>query len=152
MITASVERLTDVLPELQALFDTHYKDLALNQDQVPLDPMYDDYLQRDAQERILLVSLRKDGQMIGYFVSFIAPSLHYKTCLTCTMDIVYVMPEHRGNGMSMIRMLKVAKQECKRRGVQRWFVGSKLHKDIGRIYEAFGFQPVETYYSMMLGD
>lgn len=151
MITAHVESLTQVLPELMPLFPLHYKELALNQDQVPLDPQYDIYLARDARGEVVFVTLRDAGELVGYFVGFIAPGLHYKTCLTCTMDIFFVREDKRG-GRCGIKLFKFVEKELKRRGVDRWFAGSKCHKDASWLFEHLGFQQVEIYYSKWLGE
>lgn len=152
MITAQVETLAGGgLDELKPLLPIHWEELALNKDKVPLDPQYDVYLAREAKGEVLFVSLRETGKLIGYFVGFIAPGLHYRTCLTLTMDIFFVEPSRRGHRGGVILFREVLR-EAKRRGVQRAFFGSKLHKDAGRLFQAFGFEAVETYYSAWLGD
>lgn len=151
MITAHVESFTERLEELKVLLPMHYEELALNKDQVPLDPQYDIYIKREAMGEVIFVTLREAGRLVGYFIGFIAPGLHYRTCLTCTMDIFYVHPDVRGR-MGGVRLFRAVKAELKRRGVQRWFVGSKTHADASRLFEALGFQKVETYYSMMVGE
>lgn len=151
MITAHVESFTERLEELKVLLPLHYEELALNKDVVPLDPQYDIYIKREAMGEVLFVTLREAGRMVGYFIGFVAPGLHYRTCLTCTMDIFYVHPDVRGR-MGGVRLFRAVKAELKRRGVQRWFVGSKTHADASRLFEALGFQKVETYYSMMVGE
>lgn len=153
MITAQVENLSEQLcdnPEFKGMFAGHYEELALDKEHVSLDPQYEVYLQRDANGEVIFVTLRRDGRMIGYFVGFVAPGLHYRTCLTCTMDIFYVAPEHRG-GTAALKLFRTVERELRRRGVQRWFVGSKLHKDASRLFEALKFKPVETYYSKWIG-
>jgi GNAT superfamily N-acetyltransferase len=149
-ITAQVESLTDRMAELQPLFPEHYHELALNQDQVPLDPQYEEYLRRDAAGGVMLVTLRDRGALVGYFVGFIAPGLHYRTCLTLTMDIFFVHPEHRGR-MGGIKLFKTVEAEARRRGVQRMFVGSKCHKDASFLFERLGYHEVERYYTAWLG-
>lgn len=151
MITCHVESLTERLPELIPLFPLHFEELALNKDKVPLDPQYNVYLERDRRGEVLFVALREAGELVGYFVGFIAPGLHYRTCLTCTMDIFYVHPDKRG-GRAGIKLFKFVEQELKRRGVQRWFVGSKCHKDASWLFEHLEFQKVEVYYSKWLGE
>ena len=151
MITAQIENLTENLESLKELFPDHYEELALNKDSVPLDPQYDTYLARDELGEVIFASLRDSGEIVGYFVGFIAPGLHYKTCLTCTMDIFFVHPDHRGKSGG-IKLFRCVEKELKRRGVQRWFVGSKCHKDASILFEKLGFSPVEVYYSKMLGD
>ena len=134
-----------------AILPIHWEELALHKEKVPLDPQYNVYLERDAQGGVILVTAREDGKLIGYFVGFIAPGLHYQTCLTCTMDIFYVHPDHRGGGTGY-HLFKSAEKELKRRGVQRLFVGSKLHKDASWLFEKLGYEEVERYYSAWLGD
>jgi len=148
-LTAHVESLTDRLDELRPVLPLHWAELALNKDEVPLDPQYSVYLERDAAGGIVFVTLRKRGELVGYFVGFVAPGLHYQTCLTCTMDIFYVVPEHRGGSGGLV-LFQAVERELKRRGVQRWFVGSKVHMDASWLFERLGFERVEIYYSKML--
>lgn len=150
MINAQVESLTAMLPELQPVFPEHYRELALNQEHVPLDPQYDEYLRRDAAGMVMLVTLRDRGELVGYFVGFVAPGLHYKTCLTLTMDIFYVRQDHRGNGGGFT-LFQAVEKEAKRRGCQRMLVGSKCHKEASWLFERLGYERVEVYYSKWLG-
>lgn len=151
MLTCAVESLTARLEELKPLFPKHWEELALNKDHVPLDPQYDIYLKRDAMGEVLFLALRDRGDLVGYFVGFVAPGLHYKTCLTCTMDIFYVVPDLRGQRGGLI-LFKTLEKECRRRGVQRIFAGSKLHKDASWLFEMLGYIEVERYYSLWLGE
>lgn len=145
-ITAHVESLTDRLEELKPLFPTHWAELALDKDEVPLDPQYEIYLERDRAGQVMLITLRDAGQLAGYFVGFVAPGLHYKTCLTLTLDIFYVWPSYRGNGAGFI-LFKEVEKECERRGINRMIVGSKLHKDASWMFEKLGYVEIERYYS-----
>lgn len=152
MLTVAVESLTEGLEEIKALLPIHWKELALNQDKVPLDPQYEVYLQRDASGAVIYVTLREYGKLLGYFVGFIAPGLHYKTCLTCHMDIFYVHPDHR-SGRGGFKLYRAVEKELKRRGVQRLFAGFKLHMpDAKRLYEALGYAPCEETYTKWIGE
>jgi GNAT superfamily N-acetyltransferase len=151
MLTPCIESFEERLPELKTLLPMHYAELALNQDTVPLDPQYPVYIDRERRGELIFVTLRDAGELVGYFIGFIAPGLHYQTCLTCHMDIFFIRPDRRGARGGVI-LFKAVEKELKRRGVQRWFVGSKAHKDASRLFEALGFHHVETTYSKMLGD
>lgn len=150
MITAHIESFTERLDELQVLLPLHYRELALDQDKVPLSPQFDIYVERESRGEVIFVTLREAGNLIGYFIGFIAPGLHYSTCLTCTMDIFYVHPDKRGGGAGKTLFDEV-EQELKRRGVERWFVGSKCHMDASWLFERLGFERVEVYYSKWIG-
>jgi GNAT superfamily N-acetyltransferase len=151
VITFQPEPFPQFLQEVQPLLPLHWEELALNKDKVPLAPQFDVYLERAARGEVLLVTARSEGRLIGYFIGFVAPGLHYKTCLTLTLDIFYIHPDYR-RGSAGIRLFKAVEQEARRRGVQRMFVGSKLHKDASILFERLGYTEVERYYSAWLGD
>lgn len=150
MITCHIESFEQQLDELKLLLPLHYRELALNQDKVPLAPQYSVYIERERQGGLIFVTLRDAGALVGYFIGFIAPGLHYSTCLTCTMDIFYVHPERR-TGSVGVRLFRFVEAELRRRGVQRWFMGSKIHADASALFKRIGAAPVETYYSKWLG-
>lgn len=150
MLTIQVESFTERLEELKPLFPLHYEELALNKDKVPLSPQYDIYIKRESLGELVFLSMRDSGEIVGYFIGFVARGLHYSTCLTCTMDIFYVRPDKR-NGSAGIRLFRAVEAELKRRGVHRWFVGSKVHADASALFERLAFQKVEVYYSKWIG-
>lgn len=151
MITCHVESFEQQLEELQVLLPLHYRELALNQDKVPLAPQYHVYIERERAGGLLFVTLRDAGELVGYFIGFIAPGLHYSTCLTCTMDIFYVRQDKR-EGSAGVRMFRFVEAELRRRGVHRWFMGSKIQADASPLFKRIGATPVETYYSKWLGE
>lgn len=151
MITASVESLTANLPEIKTLLNLHWEELALNKDKVPLDPQYWVYEKRDADGEVLHVALRNEGKLIGYFVGFVNPGLHYQTCLTLIMDIFFLHPEYRGHKGGIL-LFKTVELEAKRRGVDRIYLGSKEHKPVGVLFERLGYDLVERTYSKFIGE
>lgn len=151
MITAHVETWIGILDEAKALFPLHWEELALNKDKVPLSVQYDLYAAHEAAGKMLVVSLRQLGRLVGYYVGFIGPSLHYSTCLTLQMDIFWTHPDIRG-GMEGVKLFRKVEEEAKRRGVQRIFHGTKLHKNASRLFEYLKMEPVEVYYSKWIGD
>lgn len=151
MLTTHIESFEERLEELQGLLPQHYQELALDQDKVPLSPQYDIYIARERLGELLFVTLRDAGELVGYFIGFIAPGLHYSTCLTCTMDIFFIRPDRRGSGLPGVRLFRAVEAELRRRGVHRWFVGSKCKADASALFERLGFDRVEIYYSKWLG-
>ena len=149
MIT--LESFTDNLTELKAILPLHYEELALDKDKVPLSPQYDIYEAREAAGELIFVTAREAGELIGYFIGFVSPGLHYSTCLTCVMDIFYIHPAHRGSNFGF-KLFDFVEKELKRRGVDRWFVGSKCHLDASWLFERLGFDRVEVTYSKYMGN
>lgn len=154
MLTAQIESLAKGLEELKPLLPLHYEELSLHQFHgIPLNPQYDEYLRRDALGMVLYCTLREGGKLIGYFVGFIAPGLHYQDCLTLHMDIFYVVPEHRGAKGGII-LFSAVKAEAKRRGIKAWFMGNKEHSKVHAtaLFEAMNAEKAETHYCLWLGD
>lgn len=153
MITAQVEPFMSQVEELKRLLDEHYRELALNQDKVPLSPQWDLYDQHEKNGRLVYVALRERGELIGYVISIVAPGLHYSTCLTAHMDILFVRPGKRDSGArGALLLVDTLEAELRRRGVQRWFMGTKIHKDIGAIFRRRGFEAVEVTYTKWIGE
>jgi GNAT superfamily N-acetyltransferase len=151
MITVMLESFEERLPELLPLLPLHYAELALNQDKVPLSPQYDVYIERERRGELMFMVVRDVGELIGYFIGFVAPGLHYSTCYTLIMDIFYIHPGHRGNSTGF-KLFKTVEAEAKKRGVDRMFVGSKVHLDASWLFEKLGYEKVETTYSLWMGD
>jgi len=153
MITAQVEPFMQNVEELKTLLDTHYQELALNKEHVPLSPQWHVYDAREKAGELCFVTLRENGALIGYIILFVAPGLHYSTCLTAIMDIAFCSPDFRDPfGKGFLMMIDCAEKELKRRGVKRWFMGTKLHKDIGVMFRRRKFEAVEKTYCKWLGD
>jgi hypothetical protein len=150
MITFSIEPFSAVYGELLPLLEQHYGEISTHKNHgVPLEPIVEAYRAREIDGTLMMVIGREAGQIAAYFVCFIAPGLHYRSCLTCSPDIFYVDPARR-NGIAGIRMFRFVEKELKRRGVKRWAVGSKVQHDASALFKFLDFEPVETTYEKWL--
>lgn len=150
MITFAVEKFAEFYGEALPLLHEHYAEISTHKDHgVPLEPMVDVYLSREAEGSLLVVVGREEGRIVAYMLCFIAPGLHYRSCLTCTPDIFYVDAKKR-TGMTGMRMFRFVEKELKRRGVKRWAVGSKVQHDASALFRFLGFEPVETTHEKWL--
>ena len=150
MITFSIEPFSEVYGELLPLLHEHYGEISTHKDHgVPLEPIVSAYSAREADGSLLMAIGRERGDIIAYFVCFIAPGLHYASCLTCSPDIFFVKLDRR-TGSTGIRMFRFVEDELKRRGVKRWAVGSKVEHDASALFRYLDFKPVETMYEKWL--
>lgn len=146
MITYTIEPFSSVYSELLPLLDAHYGEISTHKDRgVALDPMVNVYRAREADGTLMMVIGREQGEIVAYFVCFVAPGLHYKSCLTCSPDIFFVR-EDRRTGLTGVRMFRFVEKELKRRGVKRWAVGSKVQHDASALFKFLDFEPVEMTY------
>jgi GNAT superfamily N-acetyltransferase len=150
-LSAQVETIAGALDEMKPLIAAHFAALALDPAKAPLDPQYDLYLELERRGEMVMATLRDEGELVGYVLGFIAPGLHYRRTLTFVLDALWVR-EDRRNRAGGLKLMRRLLKELKRRGVERAFLGSKRHDDCGRLFEAFGARPVETHYSLWIGD
>jgi hypothetical protein len=150
MITAQEESLAMALPEIQGLLQQHYEELSMHVGRFPWVCNFQEYFRREANGQLLIITLREDGRLMGYFVGFVMTGLHYQTCLTLTMDVFYIQPGRRNVGAGAFKLFRRAEKSAKARGVQLINYGSKLHRDSGRLFQAFGMKPYETWYCKFL--
>lgn len=151
MITAHAESFMANIDQLKRIIPLHYEELALNRDKVPLAPRWDVYAVQEARGELFFVALRDSGELAGYFIGFVAPGLHYETCLTCIQDIFYVKPDERGQAAGKI-LFDFVEAELKRRGVQRLITNSKNHFPAAWMFDRRGYEPIETIHSLWIGD
>lgn len=150
MIVFAIESFSAVYAELRPLLEEHYGEISTHKDHgVELDPLVEIYRARELDGSLMMAIGREAGQIVAYFVCFIAPALHYRSCLTCSPDIFYVDPARRTE-IAGIRMFRFVEKELKRRGVQRWAVGSKIKHDASALFRFLGFEPVETMHEKWL--
>lgn len=148
-VTFQEERYGDIEQELPMIYAAHYKEIAEHQDAVDLDPDFAGYRALDEAGALVMVTARLDGKLAGYYKAVISPNLHYRSTKTAWTDIYYLVPAIRGkgHGRALIRAMKDA---LRRRGVKRFYAAVKLAHDVGPIFEAEGFSPIERQYDIIL--
>ena len=154
MITFAIERFSDVYGELKPLLEEHYAEISTHKDHgVPLDPQVSTYEAREADGSLLMAIGRESGEITSYFICFIAPALHYASCLTCSPDIFYVEPTARGMAIGS-DMFDFVEAELRRRGVMRWAAGYKVQFSLAAraLFKKKGFEPVEVIEEKWLGE
>lgn len=152
MITAQIESFAHCIPELMQLFPTHWEELALFRDRMPLSPQYREYIRREQQGSLFLATIRWDGRIVGYYTAQVNPGLHYGQTLSATMDMLYVIPEVRNRGLAF-PLFRLVEKELRRRGTQVWYSGYKTNNPLGlpQLLDVLGFEPADTYHAKWIG-
>jgi len=149
MITYSVEKLSDIFDELKPLLQCHYEEIARHKDVIKLNPDYDKYKVMDNAGYLHTVTARDGGKLIGYFVSFVMPHLHYKDCIMSVNDVLFIEKNYR-KGFVAMRMFKFAERTLKERGVLKIHINMKIAHDFGILLERIGYVEIERIYEKML--
>ena len=146
---AQREIFSNAFPEWIVLVRNAWQELCEFQDEYPMDLDLEAYIHLQEAGRLYMATIRENGILVGYFLALLGGTLHYRNCLTAQMDMIYVDPRFRG-GSAALRLLRFVLSDLRAMGVQRVNAGTKTKKDIGRLFLAFGFQPVEITYSRLL--
>lgn len=145
-----VERWRDLRREMLPLLVQHWKEIALNHLDVPLDIDHERYDAMDESGALHIVTVRQDGELVGYHVAIVAGHLHYKSTLHGITDVYWLAPAHR-QGFTGIRLFKAVERELAAMGVRKLFTGTKVHLDMSKLFERLGYKRVEYLYAKLIG-
>ena len=140
------ENLANVKQDILPLLDEHWREIALNQDVIKLNPHWEAYAALDAAGRLRVYTARENGELLGYFVLIVAPSLHYKDHIFANNDIIFLRADVR-EGFTGIKLIKYAVECLEREGVRQININTKVHQPFDKILERQGFENIERVYS-----
>jgi hypothetical protein len=149
MVTYQVEKFEDIYLDIQQIFDDHWEEVALDKESIKLNPDYDKYILLSKTGILHMVTAREYGKIIGYHISVIYPHIHYKDSLTCFTDIFFVVKEKR-KGFTGIKLLKFMEESVKAKGVQKIYMGTKLHIDISLLLERLNYKQIEKIFTKVI--
>lgn len=150
MLTYQVEPWATFAPEAAPLFEQHWKEIALDQDVIPLRVDAAGYETLDAAGMLHVVTVREAGVLVGYWVGFVKGHLHYRDTLHAHMDVVWLAPAHR-KGLAGYRLLQTVERTLRALGVVKIVMGCKLHHDLSRLYARLGYTEIERTWSKVVG-
>jgi N-acetylglutamate synthase-like GNAT family acetyltransferase len=149
-IAYQVESISQCVEEMSGLWDLHWQEIALDRQKIKLEPDVETFQMLEDVGQLVIVTVRNDGQLVGYHVSLVRPHLHYKSSLTAYVDMYFLHPDYRG-GMAGYKMFKFVENVLKARGVDRIYSGTKLHKDMGKLFERLGYNETERLFVKWIG-
>ena len=123
----------------------HWRELALNQDSIKLDPDWDRFYALDLQGLLRVLTVRVEGHLVGYVFLIIGPHLHYKSTTWAHCDMFWLDPVYR-QGWTGVKMFKELLRGVEEMGAQIASVPVKMHFMGGRVIkllERLGFKQVE---------
>jgi ribosomal protein S18 acetylase RimI-like enzyme len=138
VITFQEEPFGKFFDDAQELFCQHWKELALNQEKIPMDLDRERYETLEKAEMLFVLTVRDDEKIVGYLVAFPMSHPHYKSSgLFALTDMYWVAPEYRhGIGTKLFIEFE---QRMRKRGVVQIMTGCKRHQDHTALFEALGW-------------
>ena len=141
------ESYINIKNEIKPLIQEHWKEIALHQDDIKLEPNWNTYSRLADQGALRVYTARKSGELVGYFVCIVMPSLHYMRHLFANNDILFLKKSER-KGTAGIRLIKFAIEELKKDGVTLINVNVKKKQDFGKVLEHLDFEHVEDLWQL----
>lgn len=148
-ITFQQEFMATAEREMRALIEDHWREIALNQERIKLNPDWEAYAELDASGVMKIFTARDDGALVGYFVVFCRRHIHYVDHIFAHNDIIYLRPEYR-RGMVGARLIKFAEKCLADDGVSVLLINTKAHKPFDGLLERLGFGLAERVYSKFI--
>jgi GNAT superfamily N-acetyltransferase len=102
------ERVKDLLPG-------HYDELTQNKNVMKLAPDHARYEAMEEAEVFFTLVASLGDEVVGYSANFLTTHLHYKDCLVCSNDVLFLKQEHR-RGRIGIRLIEATEQFAKECG------------------------------------
>ena len=143
----ALENFSNIKREIQPLIEQHYKEIALNQKHIKLNPDWKQYARLDAINALRCFTYRIDGELVGYFVVIVNKSLHYQDHLFAHNDVIFIKKGHR-RGLTGYKLIKGALEHLKSEGVALVTINTKTHQPFDVILERLGMNKIEHVYSM----
>lgn len=144
--TFQVEPFATAWPDVQELALLHWREIAIDQATIELEPAVAQYERMEAAGQLLFVTARVQGLAVGYHSTFIHPHLHYASSLTAYVDGFFLHRQHRldRNVFDLFRFVDAALAQ---RGVVRTFASSSLKLDLLPLFRALGWTEIERTFT-----
>lgn len=138
MVRIRIERWATFYPDGKPLFEVHWRELALHQDEIPLSIDENKYEVLDRADILMILTARDGDRLVGYYLWFLMPHPHYSAAGAMGLtDMYFVLPEYRrGTGA---RLFMASETELRKRGVVKAITSCKVHEDHTQLLERLGW-------------
>lgn len=143
------EFLATCFEEAGELFELHYREIALNQDAIKLNPDIEQYEEAEKIGALKIFTARDEGKIVGYFAVLVTRSLHYADHIYANNDVIFLHPEYR-KGFTASKLIKFALDCLAQDGISMVFINTKLHRPFDILLRRLGFDHVENVYAKRL--
>ena len=144
------ERYAEIIDDIKALLPSHWQELALYQDDVPLDPDFEMYRRVDDAGMLAIFAVRDERELVGYAIYFVKPHHHYMGHKWAVSDIYWMDPRYRRLGHGR-KMFQGVEDGLRAMGVDVMHTTLKAeHPEPAFVLETLGHARIEFGYSKRL--
>lgn len=146
-----IEKFRDIRHEVQPLIENHWQEIAINQDKIKLNPVFDDYVKMCDAGTLKIFTVRKDNTLVGYFACIVNVSLHYADHKFANCDVLFLTKKYR-KGLIGYNLINHAINYLKQYNVSVLNINTKVHAPFDPLMERMGFDLIERVYSKYIGE
>ena len=147
MITFQVEKWRPFHAEAGPIMQRHWEEIAIDRDKIQFSLDNARYEGMDDAGILHILTVRDSGNLMGYYIAFILPHVHYQHAgLMAFTDAYYVLPEARRGPVGM-QLFAEAEKSLKERGVVKTYLSTKVHHDNGPLFERLGWKLTDRVYT-----
>lgn len=144
MITFQLESFQKIFSEIEPLFKQQWDELQ-NVPGLVYNPDFMLYSYLDQVGMLLLLTARKDGEIIGYLAVVLKKHPYAKDSLNAYEEVFYVIPSMR-NGKVGTRMIRFMENALKMNLVHNFFIHENMKHPVGAYYKRLGYEHKFTLY------
>jgi hypothetical protein len=148
-ISYQVESFRACTPEFREFEHIHWEELALTKDTIPVAMDWERYWQLEQENKLHTVTVREDGYLIGYHVTFVGGHYHYKDTLHGMVDLYFIAKQYRKSKIG-VELLKFAERALKDLGVVKVITGCKIHMDHTKLFEGLGYEFTDKTFAKLI--
>jgi hypothetical protein len=140
-LTFAAERGARILPELEALHHEHWKETEGYHRGIPMNPDVAACLLDEAEGRLLQLTARDGGRLVGNFRMYVAPSRHTSQRIA-TEDTLYLLPEYR-KGRNAMRFIEYMESCMRVLHVTEIYLDDKVaNPAVGKLLDHLGYEHI----------
>ena len=142
-----VETYESVVEDIKPLLHDHWRELALYQETIPLDPDFKQYKDLHDAGILRLYGARLDGQLIGYAIFTVTERHPHYRQRWAVNDIIFVHPDHRNFGVGS-GLFNCFEADLRSGGpIVIHVAGKTEHPELAMLMHSRGYAHVEFGYS-----
>lgn len=150
------ERFALIAREVAPLVRQHWREVALFQDSLTLEPDWDRVIKLDFAEVLHILTVRVDGALVGFCFNYLIPSILYRGHVWATTEGFWLDPIWRA-GLIGYRMFRENEKGLRERGCAGHTVEIMSHiaaerGTVGKLLMRLGYQIAGHTYGKVFQD
>lgn len=155
-VTCQCELFSDALVDITPLIDDHWEEVGSFRDEFMRHIDFTAYLNLEKAGRLLTVTAREDGRLVGYVVGALTFDLHrvtteypYRRVGAFSALVNFMVPGKRGYARLLTRAVEEAVAAHYGHPATVSYRTKRVNA-AGRFFEAVGYQEMETTYTKIV--